>query len=85
MGRKESWLYSGSVSKDLQKIIKQLITGLIQTTSLHFYVVIEILDKHKALAPLIENWENNLNVGKGIFKRFITVAGVYISISNSNE
>ena len=85
MDRKESWFYSGSVPKVLQKIIKPLITGLIQITSLHFYVVIEILDKQKALAPLIENWENNLNVGKGIFKRFITVAGVYISISNSNK
>ena len=85
MDRKESWFYSGSVSKVLQKIIKPLIIGLIQITSLHFYVVIEILDKQKALAPLIENWENNLNVGKGIFKRFITVAGVYISISNSNK
>ena len=65
--------------------MEQLISGLIQITYLDFDVVIDVLDKQQVLAPLIENWENNLNIVKGMFKNLITVAGVYISISISNE
>ena len=85
-------LLNNSVSKNggynsgfFQKIVEQLISGLIQITYLDFDVVIDVLDKQQVLAPLIENWENNLNIVKGMFKNLITVAGVYISISISNE
>ena len=48
-------------------------------------MVIEVSGKQQVLAPVIENWEKNLNVAKGIFKNLMTVTDIYISISISNE